>query len=195
MILNLFTRRIKYRLLSSHWFKSWAKRIYRFPQLLRLSLIRFTAKAWGAQIGRDSILEALPAKNGLARLFVGSKSFISKDVNFAMHGKISIGNNVVISSGTRILTASHSLNDEAWTQYASNVTISDYAWIATDALILPGVHIGTGAVVGAGAVVREDVPNFTIVVGNPATPLKKKRVELLKYDPTAFCSAVDAWLH
>ena len=47
-------------------------------------------------------------------------------------------------------------------------------WIATGAIILPGVTVGEGAVVGAGSVVARDVPPWTVVAGNPAREIKKR---------------------
>ena len=47
-------------------------------------------------------------------------------------------------------------------------------WIATGAIVLPGVTIGEGAVVGAGSVVARDVPPWTVVAGNPAREIKKR---------------------
>ena len=47
-------------------------------------------------------------------------------------------------------------------------------WIGQNATILPGVHIGNGAIIGANAVVGSDVEPYTIVVGNPAKPLRKR---------------------
>jgi acetyltransferase-like isoleucine patch superfamily enzyme len=53
------------------------------------------------------------------------------------------------------------------------VTIKRGAWIATKAVILPGVTIGEGAIVAAGAVVSRDVPPYTLVAGNPARPVRE----------------------
>ncbi len=54
------------------------------------------------------------------------------------------------------------------------ITIEDCSWIATGAIILPGVTVGEGAVVAAGAVVTHDVPPWTVVAGNPAKEVKKR---------------------
>ncbi|MFW9930389.1 MAG: acyltransferase [Candidatus Thorarchaeota archaeon] len=53
------------------------------------------------------------------------------------------------------------------------VLIKNGAWIASGAIILPGVTVGIGAVVAAGSVVGRDVPDYTVVAGNPARPVKK----------------------
>ena len=55
------------------------------------------------------------------------------------------------------------------------IVISDDVWIGGHVIILPGVHIGNGAIVGAGAVVTKDVPQYAIVGGNPAKVIKYRR--------------------
>jgi acetyltransferase-like isoleucine patch superfamily enzyme len=55
---------------------------------------------------------------------------------------------------------------------ARPVVVEDGAWIGMAALILPGVRIGAGAVVSAGAVVTSDVPPDTLVAGNPAAVVR-----------------------
>lgn len=54
-----------------------------------------------------------------------------------------------------------------------NVVIEKGAWLAAGAIILPGVTVGRGSIVGAGAVVSRDVPPLTMVVGNPARAVQK----------------------
>ena len=55
------------------------------------------------------------------------------------------------------------------------VIIEDDVWIGTEAIILLGVHIGTGAGIGAGAVVTKNVPNYAVVGGNPAHIIKMRK--------------------
>ena len=64
--------------------------------------------------------------------------------------------------------------------------IGDYVWIGYRAIVLPGVTIGNGAVVGAGAAVSKDVPPFTIVAGNPAHAIGERPTQInynLSYQP------------
>jgi phosphonate metabolism protein (transferase hexapeptide repeat family) len=58
-----------------------------------------------------------------------------------------------------------------------HVVIGHDVWIGHGAIVLPGRNIGTGAVVAAGAIVTKDVPDYTIVAGNPARPLKRRFAE------------------
>jgi phosphonate metabolism protein (transferase hexapeptide repeat family) len=61
----------------------------------------------------------------------------------------------------------------AWRR-AHGVTIGHDVWVGHGAIILPGRGVGTGAVVAAGAIVTKDVPDYTIVAGNPARPVRQR---------------------
>lgn len=58
------------------------------------------------------------------------------------------------------------------------VVIEDYAWLSCRSIILPGVTVGKGAVVAAGAVVTKSVESYTIVGGIPAKPIGKRNPNL-----------------
>lgn len=88
--------------------------------------------------------------------------------------KITIGDNVCIGEGVKLLSGSHQLESQYFDLITKPITIKDNVWIATDAIILPGVTIGEGAVVAAGAVVSKDVEPWTVVGGNPARFIKKR---------------------
>lgn len=77
-----------------------------------------------------------------------------------------------------IITGNHEFNridipmrDQGETRPES-VVIDDDVWIGTRSIILPGVHIEKGAIIGAGAVVTKDVPEYAVVGGNPAKVIK-----------------------
>jgi acetyltransferase-like isoleucine patch superfamily enzyme len=88
---------------------------------------------------------------------------------------LSIGDRVSIAQRVLIILASHPNESRLKTLVQpvfGQVAIRDDAWIGAGAIILPNVTIGEAAVVGAGAVVTKDVAPRTIVVGNPARPLR-----------------------
>jgi maltose O-acetyltransferase len=81
------------------------------------------------------------------------------------------------------LTGQHSLSDHKFSLTTAPITIGEYAWIATNAMILPGVNIGRGAVVAAGALVTRDVAPNSIVGGNPAKVIGQRTAPELDYIP------------
>ena len=58
--------------------------------------------------------------------------------------------------------------------FKGDTVIGNDVWIGQNAVILPGVHIGDGAIIGANSIVGSDVDPYTIVAGNPAKPLRKR---------------------
>lgn len=95
-----------------------------------------------------------------------------------IYGDVRIGNDVMMGTNCIIYTVNHAFDrlDIPMRQQGSSdvkpVIIGDDVWIGGRVTILPGVHIGRGAIIGAGAVVTKDVPEFAIVGGNPAKILK-----------------------
>ena len=91
---------------------------------------------------------------------------------------LSIGDSVNLGSHVRIYTREHDVDSPSFAETGAPVRIADHAWVASHSIILPGVTIGQGAVVAAGAVVTKDVEPFTIVGGNPARPIRRRNDDL-----------------
>lgn len=108
---------------------------------------------------------------------IGRNSFINRDCCLDARAQLRIGDNVSISPQVMLLTTAHQLDDPNFTVAGRPIVIEDHVWIGTRAMILPGVRIGRGAVVAAGAVVTRDVAARTIVGGVPARPIGHRRVD------------------
>lgn len=99
---------------------------------------------------------------------IGDNCYLGiKHIDLAHGFLIHIGNNVTISSA-RILA--HDASTKRYLGYSKvgRVTIEDDTFIGAEAVILPGIHIGKNVIVGAGAVVTKDIPDYSVVAGNPA---------------------------
>lgn len=106
---------------------------------------------------------------------VGYNSVINGKCRLDNKGGISIGNNVSISQEVMILSADHDPDSATFASRDLPVLIHDYVFIGTRAMILPGVTIGEGAVIAAGAVVTKNVEPYTIVGGVPAKFIKTRK--------------------
>jgi acetyltransferase-like isoleucine patch superfamily enzyme len=91
---------------------------------------------------------------------------------------INFGENVNLGSHVSIYTRQHDVDSPDFDEVGAPVVIGTYAWIASHAVILPGVTIGEGAVVAAGSVVPSDVAPYTLVGGNPARWIRDRPRDL-----------------
>jgi acetyltransferase-like isoleucine patch superfamily enzyme len=107
-----------------------------------------------------------------ARLHIGRGSIVASGVTLGLDEEITVGQNVSIGPGAALFTATHSLGFGSRRMQlptvASPICVDDGVWIGMRSLILPGITLGRGSVVSAGAVVMENVPPHTLVRGNPA---------------------------
>lgn len=131
------------------------------------------------EIGRGTCIDSLSE--------VGSYAYIGKNCNITKSkiGRyVSVANNVTIGAGEhetgRISTSSLFYENPFEVLTQNNCIIESDAWIGVDAIILRGVRVGFGAVVGANAVVTQDVPDFAIVVGAPARIIRYRFSEAVK---------------
>jgi acetyltransferase-like isoleucine patch superfamily enzyme len=146
----------------------------RLGEALRLGYLRRRLRSVGAGCRFCRGIE-IQYPEGLS---VGNRTGIGAAIINAKAG-VTIGDDCLIASGTRIWSINHRFADPSRliTQQGYDpepVVIGDDVLISTNAIILPGVTIGKGVVVAAGAVVTRDVPPFTIVAGVPARPIGQR---------------------
>lgn len=109
------------------------------------------------------------------------RCIVNQQVMLDGRGELEIGDNVDIAEGSKIWSMTHDPHDNHHGVVKKRTVIEDYCWIGSSAIILPGVHVGKGAVVAAGSVVTKDVPALSIVAGNPAVKIGV-RESALEYD-------------
>ena len=151
------------------------------PSPVRLFYLR---RACGIRIGKDSSIAMKCFISG-EKITIGANTVINRFCYLDGRAPLSIGNNVNVSHYTLIQTLTHDPQNPDFVCLERPVNICDHVWIGARAIILPGVTIGEGAVVGAGAVVTKNVEPYTIVAGNPARPIGQ-RSRNLKYKSRYF---------
>lgn len=109
---------------------------------------------------------------------IGAGTIIGFDCVLDGRGGLVLGENVNLSSEVAIWTMQHDHRDPEFGVVARRVFVEDRAWLSFRSTVLPGVTIGEGAVVAAGAVVTRDVPAFAIVAGVPAVQVSERPRDL-----------------
>lgn len=107
-------------------------------------------------------------------IHLGKNVFINSGCKFQDQGGIYIGDDVLIGHNVVLATLNHEEDPEKRGNLCpAPIRIGNKVWIGSNATILPGVSIGDGAIIAAGAVVTKDVSEKTVVGGVPAKILKK----------------------
>jgi len=155
---------------------------YNIGRLHGLGLRIFLYKKIGMKIGKNCVIRRGIYLASPNELEVGDGSFIGR-ASLYCTGGVKIGKNVNVSDGVIIITAKHDINSSKFEAMYEPVCINDYAWLATNCIVLAGVTIGEGAVVAAGAVVTNEVPPYSVVGGNPAKVIAERKKQPLEYVP------------
>jgi maltose O-acetyltransferase len=159
----------------------WARRLLApLPPNVGNRLRAAVLRRVGFQIGRGTVFWGTPTITGAGniypRLVIGEYCWMNVGCFLDLSAPILIGDRVALGHQVLLMTGTHELGDgrrRAGPFYAAPITIEDGAWLGSRATILPGVTVGAGAIVAAGAMVTKDVPPHTLVAGIPAKPRRE----------------------
>jgi len=146
----------------------------RYLQWIKHERARQIARKRGATVGENTVLPLSLAKRANKNLVVGHNTSIQTD-KIDLRSSVKIGNYCIIGV-CEIITTSHYVDSPDWEHKHYGIEIEDYAWVASNVLILPACrNIGYGAVAGAGSVVVKNIEKMSIVSGNPAVHLRYRK--------------------
>lgn len=170
-----------------------ARRAYSMLQDIVLMILRWTGyvpfhsirtfmyKLAGVKIGKGTSIHMWCNFYNPANISIGEDTILGDHTFLDGRALLTIGNHVAFASSVMIFNSEHQLDDPEFKAVEEPVTIEDYVFVGPRAIILPGVTIGRGAVVAAGAVVTRDVPSMTVVGGVPAKEIRKRNIRELTY--------------
>ncbi len=151
-----------------------------FPPYTAFRFRTWLLRSIGFSIGEHTTIMGTPRIVGppdlYTKLVIGKKCLITPDCYFDIGGKITIGDNVGIGPQTTIITGTHQIGPYARRMgalYRQDVEIGEGVWIGARCTILPGVKIGNGVVVAAGAVVTKSIPGNMLIGGVPAKIIRE----------------------
>ena len=124
-----------------------------------------------SNIGENSTVATPLNGTCFSQVKIGNNVFINSNCLMMARGGITIEDDVMIAANVQLLSNNHDEYDRQ-VLICSEINIKKGAWIGAGASILPGVSIGKYAIVGAGAIVTKDVPDYSVVVGTPARVVK-----------------------
>lgn len=135
----------------------------------------------GVKIGKSSFIHIGTRFYLPINITIGNGTIIGDHCFLDGRAKLTIGDHVDIASQVLIYNSEHDIASVGFNPIEEPVEIGDYVFIGPRAIILPGVKIGKGAIVAAGAVVTDDVKPFEIVGGVPAKSIGERKVKDLHY--------------
>lgn len=137
----------------------------------------YLVKKFSRYVGRNVNIEK--------KVYIGPNFSIGNNsgvgVNCVIGGDVTIGDNVMMGPDCIIYTTGHCHNNvdipmiQQGMLKIKPVTIGNDVWIGTRVIVMPGISIGNGVIIGAGAVVTKDVPDYAVAVGVPAKVVKYRK--------------------
>jgi acetyltransferase-like isoleucine patch superfamily enzyme len=131
------------------------------------------------KIGAYSVIAGAPASNLGEGIAVGANSAVDAYSFIGSSGFISIGENVIMGQHVGFHPENHNfdrtdvpIREQGTTR--QGITIEDDVWVGSNAIFLGGAHVGKGSVIGAGSVVRGNIPPYSIAVGIPAKVIRSR---------------------
>ena len=161
--------RLVWNVFAIFFFRLFAGPMFRY---YRSAVLRL----WGAKIGKRCAIAASAKIWAPWQLEIGDYVALGPRSEIYNVAKIIMGSNITVSQEAYLCSASHDISRLKKPLVMKPINLGDSTWIAARAIVLPGVTIGEGAVVAAGAVAAKDVEPWTVVGGNPAKFIKKREL-------------------
>jgi acetyltransferase-like isoleucine patch superfamily enzyme len=175
MRLRTFLAGLKFYL-ANNWVAYWPS--FRLRHWFYTHILHYT-------LGRDSSIHMGAFVTGY-HIHIGDNVVINRRVYLDGRIGLTLRNNISISPEVYLVSMEHDLNDPHFGTRGGEIVIEDNVWIGARAMLLPGIHVGEGAVVAAGAVVTRNVEPYQIVAGVPARVIGTRSRQIdyrLKYFP------------
>lgn len=135
-------------------------------------------------VGDNSFIDSfvkIKFVGGSGDIVIGKNSYINSGTVVYSGNGISIGSDVLIAANCTLAATNHSydsrdklIRHQGFQDSKGGIVVESDVWIGSNSVILDGAHIGQGAIIGAGSVVRERLPGFAVYAGNPVRRIRER---------------------
>lgn len=156
------------------WIIIWIL-FFKFSPRMLYSWRNWLLRCFGAKIGRGCAIKSNVIIWAPWNLVCEDMVAIAAGVEIYNPKKVYLGSHVILSQGSYLCGATHDINSELFDTISMEIIISDYAWVCARATVMPGVNIGTGAVLALGGVATKSIPGWSVYGGVPAKHIGNRR--------------------
>lgn len=142
---------------------------------------RWTYRVAGVKIGKGSVIHIGVNFFNPKGVEIGEGTIVGDNCFLDGRAPLKIGNHVDIASQVLIYNSEHKINHPEFEAEEESVEIDDYVFVGPRAIIQPGIKIGRGAIIAAGAVVTKDVAPGKVVGGVPAKVIGERKLKDFRY--------------
>ena len=135
---------------------------------------RFLLRLFGSSMGQRSDVRGSARVWLPSNLVMGDHSLIGPRVNCYNQGMIKLGDFVLVSQGAHLCAGTHDIDDPEFGLITKKIFLGDFSWVAADTFLGPGSSVSEGAVLGARGVAFGKLEPWTVYIGNPAKPVRKR---------------------
>ncbi|MEM6763296.1 MAG: WcaF family extracellular polysaccharide biosynthesis acetyltransferase [Bacteroidota bacterium] len=161
----------RWRVIS--WFLVQAV-LFKNPLIVSYSFKRFLLRSFGAKVGEGVIIKPGVRVKYPWLLEVGAHSWVGEGVWIDNLVPVKLGESVCLSQGAMLLTGNHNYSKASFDLITGSIELEDGVWIGAKAVVCPGVHAETHAVLAVGSVASENLEAYQIYRGNPAKKVRER---------------------
>lgn len=140
------------------------------------SVRRYIYKRYGMCLGENARIGIGTTIICPRNIRIGARTVVNENCILDGRGGLSVGHDTSISMHCKILSASHDMDSPRFAYRARRTVIGNNVWTGTSVVILDGAKVGNFAVIGANAVVGNMVDQYSVMVGNPAREIRKRKM-------------------
>lgn len=134
-------------------------------------------KRFGAKIGHHVNIKTRVSVKYPWMLEIGDYVWIGEGVWLDNNNRLTIGSNVVISQGAKLMGGNHNYKKSTFDLIVGNITLEDGVWIGAHSIVTPGVTAHTHSILTVGSVATKDMEAYGIYQGNPAVKVKERVID------------------